>query len=68
MCEHDYDDVPFLLLLCIRYKSQIRGLFSAITCPSSIGPIIAQGGFQEKLFLCTDAVCSFQLLCSLSML
>lgn len=48
--------VHIILLLVFmfdcRYKSRIRGLFSAITGPTSVGPIITHGGFQEKLFLC----------------
>lgn len=35
-----------------RYRSRVRGLFSAITSPTSIGPLIVQRDFQEKIFLC----------------
>ena len=41
-----------MIILCFRYRSRIRGLFSAITYPTSIGPLITQGSFQQKLFLC----------------
>lgn len=34
-----------------RYKSRIRGQFSAITYPTPVGPIITQGRYQENLFL-----------------
>lgn len=33
-----------------RHRARIRGLFSAVTRPVAVGPILAQGGFQEKLF------------------
>ncbi len=35
-----------------RYKSRILGLFSAITCPAQVGPIISDNHFQEQLFFC----------------
>lgn len=45
-----------------RYKSRIQGLFSAITCPAPIGPILMQGHFQERLFFC-KCLCRLWLLC-----
>ena len=35
-----------------RYRSQVRGLFNAATCPTAVARVIERGDFQEKLFLC----------------
>lgn len=33
-----------------RHRSRIRGLFRAITQPTSISSVLSEGAFQEKLF------------------
>lgn len=46
-----YVQVPSSLsVFFTRHRARIRGLFSAVTRPVAVGPILAQGGFQEKLF------------------
>ena len=33
-----------------RHKGRIRGTFSAVTCPTPVGPILLQGNYNENLF------------------
>eukprot|EP00731_Ephydatia_muelleri_P035885 Em0174g4a len=50
-----------------RYQARIRGQFSAITRPTSLGPIISQGNYHAKLFysVLNDLISTGQLLGSI---
>lgn len=43
----------FYKFIC-RYRARVRGLFGAVTKPTTIGQIMVDGKFQEKLFHCTS--------------
>ena len=50
-----------------RHRARIRGLFSAVTRPVAVGPILTQGGFQEKLFHCKCSCSSLPARCLLTL-